>query len=149
MQSEFQAPMPGNIPPKPLVAKLPVALGVIGVLLLTGLFIWGIFWAATAHADVIEALRDIVIIALALGSCLFGIAFIIMLIMIIRLVNMLEFEIKPILQQTNETIGTLKGTTTFVSQNVVKPVTRASSYAAGLRRGLKVLLGDPRHNLPD
>lgn len=149
MQSEVQAPISGNIPPKPLVSRLPVALGVIGVLLLTGLFIWGVFWAATAHPDVIEALRDIVIIALALGSCLFGVAFIIMLIMIIRLVNMLEFEIKPILQQTNETIGTLKGTTTFVSQNVVKPVTRASSYAAGMRRGLKVLFGDPRHNLPD
>lgn len=149
MQSEFQAQIPANTPPKPLVSRLPVALGVIGILLLTGLFIWGIFWAATQHPDIIEALRDIVIIALALGSCLFGIAFIIMLVMIIRLVNMLEFEIKPILQQTNETINTLKGTTTFVSQNVVKPVTKASSYAAGVRRGLKVLLGDPKHNLPD
>ena len=149
MQSEFQAQIPGNIPPKPLISRLPIALGVIVILLLTGLFIWGVFWAATAHPDIIEALRDMVIIALALGSCLFGIAFIIMLIMIVRLVNMLEFEIKPILQQTNETINTLKGTTTFVSQNVVKPVTKASSYAAGVRRGLKVLLGNPRHNLPD
>lgn len=148
METQLQAQIPTNNAAKPLVSRIFVVLGVIGILLLAGLFIWGIFWAASAHPDVIESLRDMVIIALALGSCLFGISFIIMLIMIIRLVNMLEFEIKPILQQTNDTIGTLKGTTTFVSQNVVKPVTKASSYATGLRRGLKVLLGDPRNNLP-
>ncbi|MCA9938554.1 MAG: hypothetical protein KC418_07930 [Anaerolineales bacterium] len=149
MENSYQAQLPAPTSAKPLVSRIGVAAGVIGVLLIVGLIIWGIFWAATQHPTAVESLRDIVIIALALGSCLFGVAFIIMLVMIVRLVNMLEFEIKPILQQTNETIGTLKGTTTFVSQNVVKPVTKASSYVAGVRRGVKVLFGDPRNNLPD
>ena len=70
-------------------------------------------------------------------------------VMVVRLLNMLEFEIKPILEKTNETLGTVRGTTTFVSQNVVQPVTRASSYVAGIRKGIAVLFGDPRKNLPD
>jgi hypothetical protein len=67
--------------------------------------------------------------------------------MVVRLINMLEFEIKPILEKTNETVGMVRGTTVFVSQNVVKPVTTASSYIAGVRRGLATLFGDPRKNL--
>ena len=134
---------------KPLVQKWMVYAGILITLLLIGLLIWGIFWVATNQPEAIEAMRDIMIIALALGACLMGIAMIIITVMIIRLVNLIEFEIKPILQQTNETIGTVKGTTTFVTQNVVKPVTKISGYAAGLRRGLKVLFGDARNNFPD
>jgi hypothetical protein len=36
-----------------------------------------------------------------------------------------------------------------VSQNVVKPVTTASMYVAGIRRGIQILFGDPRRNLTD
>lgn len=123
--------------------------GAILALVLLALFTWFVIWAASNYAPTIEALRDIFIIALALESCLFGIILVIMLIMIVRLVNMLEFEIKPILEKTNETVGMVRGTTSFVGQNVVKPVTRATAYAAGIRAGLKALLGDPRKNLPD
>ncbi|MCB9432019.1 MAG: hypothetical protein H6668_08535 [Ardenticatenaceae bacterium] len=134
---------------KKAVPTLYVVLGVVGILLLVGLFIWGILWLASHSGPQLEAIRDIVIIALALESCIFGVAFILLLIMVIRLINMIEFEVKPILQKTNETVGTIRGTTQFVSQNVVKPVTKASSYMAGIRRGLTVLLGNPRRNLHD
>ena len=123
--------------------------GVILALLLLALFTWFVIWAASNHAPTIEALRDIFIIALALESCIFGVILVIMLVMIVRLVNMLEFEIKPILEKTNETVGMVRGTTTFVGENVVKPVTRATAYAAGVRAGLKALFGDPHKNLPD
>lgn len=126
-----------------------IIVGIILTLLFSALLIWLIVWAATNHAPELEALRDIFIIALALESCFFGLIMVIMLVMMIRLVNMLEFEIKPILEKTNETVGMVRGTTTFVSQNVVRPVTKATSYIAGLRRGLQVLLGDPKKNLPD
>lgn len=132
---------------EPLVPTKYIVIGVIVSIVLMVLFIAFVLWAARYHAMTIEALRDIFIIVLALESCIFGIALMILLVMVIRLVNMLEFEIKPILERTNETIGMVKGTTTFVSENVVKPVTTASSYAAGIRRGLKTLFGDPRKNL--
>ena len=77
-------------------------------------------------------------------SCLSGIILILLLIAMIRLINMLEFELKPILLKTNETLGTIRGTTTFVSQNVVRPMATATSYIAGVRRGVATLFGNPR-----
>lgn len=134
---------------KRLVPTVYVVLGIVLLLVLAGLFIWGIVWLAQNQADNIEAVRDIFIIALALESCLFGIVLLMMLIMVIRLVNMLEFEIKPILEKTNETVGMVRGTSAFVGQNIVKPVTKATSYAAGIRRGFQALWGDPKKNLRD
>lgn len=141
--------IPQNQQRKPLVPTLWIVLGVILFLVLGGLFIWGIIWLANTQGPALEAIRDIFIIALALESCLFGIVLMLLLVMVIRLVNMLEFEIKPILEKTNETVGMVRGTTFFVGENVVKPVTTLTSYAAGLRRGISALFGDPRKNLSD
>ncbi|MCB8983894.1 MAG: hypothetical protein H6659_08725 [Ardenticatenaceae bacterium] len=140
-------PMTAEPPRSQLVPTRYVVIGITVALLLMAVFIAFVIWAARYHAATIEALRDIFIIALALESCIFGIALMILLVMVIRLVNMLEFEIKPILERTNETIGMVRGTTVFMSENVVKPMTTASSYAAGVRRGIRTLFGDPRKNL--
>jgi uncharacterized protein YacL len=131
------------------IPRLYVAIGIIVALVLAVLFILAIVWLARTQAATVEALRDVMIIALALVSCIFGITLMLLFVMVVRLLNMLEFEIKPILEKTNETLGTVRGTTSFVSQNVVQPVTKASSYVAGFRRGVVVLFGDPRKNLPD
>jgi len=116
------------------------------VLLFIGFVLFAV-WLASTQAATIAAVRDILIIALALESCLFGIVLMLLLVMVMRMVNMLEFEIKPILEKTNETVGTLRGTTTFVSQNVVKPAIRTKAQMAGLRQALKTLFGSPRDNI--
>ncbi len=134
---------------RPLIRRLYVALGVISILLLAGLFIWGLVVVGRNFGLQVEVIRDLFIIVLALESCLFGIALLIMLVMLIRLVNTVEFEIKPILQKTNETVSTVRGTTQFISQNLVRPTITASSYVAGVRQGVKTLFGDPKRNLPD
>lgn len=126
-----------------------VIIGVIVVLVLGIALILGIVYLARTFPAEIEAIRDVFIIALALESCLFGVVLMLMLVMLIRLVNTVEFEIKPILEQTNETMGTIRGTSTFVSKNVVQPVTKATGYLNGVRRGVRVLFGNPRKNLPD
>jgi uncharacterized integral membrane protein len=133
---------------EPMISKTYIIIGVVAALALAALLIWGVIYLASNHATTVEGVRDILIIVLALESCIFGIVLIMLLIMVVRLVNMLEFEIKPILQKTNETVSTLRGTTTFVSKNVVKPVTKANSYVAATRRALRVLFGDPDRNLP-
>lgn len=135
---------------KKLISVKPLYI-VLAVILALGLLIgsvWGIIWLARTQASTVEAVRDILLIVLAIESCLFGIVLLFMLLMIVRLVNMLEFEIKPILEKTNETVGTIRGTTTFVSQNVVKPVNEVRVQMAGIRRALKTLFGNPRNNLP-
>ncbi len=148
MQESYSTPLAAQNN-APLVKRGWLIAGIVVILLLTILIGWGVIWAAINHPDLLEALRDVMIIALALGSCLMGLSLILITIMIIRLVNMLEFEIKPILHQTNETLAIARGTTDFVSQSVVKPVARLSGYAAGLRRGAQALFGDPRNNLPE
>lgn len=132
-----------------LIRTRYLILGGLGALILLALFVIFVLWAADNFAPELEAIRDIFIIALALETCLFGIVLVVMLLMLVRLVNMLEYEIKPILEKTDETVGMVRGTTTFVGQNVVKPVTKATAYVAGVRRGLRVLFGDPSRNLPD
>lgn len=131
---------------------IPTVYAVIGVivLLILGIgLIVGVFYVAQNYPAELEALRDVFIIALALESCVFGIVLMLMLLMLIRLVNMLEFEIKPILEQTNETVGNVKGTSTFVSTKVISPVIRATSVISGVRKGAQALFGDPNRNLPD
>lgn len=142
--SEVSSPVE---PRQKAIRTIYVVAGVLVVLGLAGLLIWGVVWLARTQPAEVEVVRDLFIIGLALESCLFGVVLMLLLVMIIRLVNMLEFEIKPILEQTNETIGMVRGTTNFVSQNVVRPVATASGYVAAVRRGLQVLFGNPRRNL--
>lgn len=145
-QVEYEPP-PAQQPE--IIPRAYVIIGVIVAVVAVVLLVLGVVWLATTQGAKMEALRDMMIIVLALESCLFGIVLMLLLLMIIRLVNMLEFEIKPILEKTNETLGTVRGTTTFVSDHVVKPVSRVSGYVAGFRSGVRTLFGDPRRNMPD
>jgi hypothetical protein len=139
----------GNSRQSEFIPTVYVAVGVTVIIILMVALLIGVLWLAQNYPTQIESVRDIFIIALALESCLGGIVLILMLIMLIRLFNTLEFEIKPILEQTNETLGTVRGTSTFVSKNVVQPVVVTRSYFAGIRRGFQALFGNPRKNLPD
>ncbi len=132
---------------EPLVPVKYIVVGVVVTLIVAVLFIALLVYLALNYADTIIVVRDIFIITLGIMSCLSGIVLILLLISIIRLINMLEFELKPILLKTNDTLGTIRGTTVFMSENVLGPVTKASSYMAGLRRGVSTLFGDPRRNL--
>jgi tellurite resistance protein TehA-like permease len=130
------------------IPTLYVVIGVVAIILVAVAFTVGVVLLAKYFPAELEAIRDVFIIALAFESCVFGIVLMLMLVMLIRLVNTVEFEIKPILEQTNETMGTVRGTTTFVSKNVVRPVVKAKSYVAGFRGGFRSLFGNPKDNLP-
>jgi hypothetical protein len=84
-------------------------------------------------------IRDIAIIIIALESIIIGALLGILVWQVWRLVKLLQREVQPILQNTQETINTVRGTTSFVSDNVVNPVVSASSRVAGMRRTLQVL----------
>lgn len=132
---------------EPFIKPAYIVAGVVVTLVVSTLFVALLVYLAVNYAPTILIVRDIFIIALGLMSCLSGIVLILLLISIIRLINMLEFELKPILLRTNDTLGTIRGTTVFMSENVVRPMTTASSYVAGIRRGISTLFGDPRRNL--
>ncbi len=110
----------------------------IAVLLL-GLIVTGIVFLAKADPSTTSQVRDIFIIFLALESLVIGIVLVILVLQITSLMNLLQNEVKPILQSTTETINTLKGTTQFISQNLVEPVIKVNSYTAGIRRLISLL----------
>jgi len=147
----LEAPQPSIQPPQleqeKLVPTKYVVGGVVIVTILTVLFIATIVFLANNYAPTIEALRDIFVIILSLVSCLFGIIIVILTVMVVRLVNMIEFEIKPVLERTNETMMMVRGTTTFMSENIVKPATTASGYAAAIRQGWKAMFGNANDQL--
>lgn len=92
--------------------------------------------------------RDLAIIILAIESIVIGVILTVLVIQVIRLVRLLNEEVLPILRSTQETVSAVRGTTTFMSDHLVQPVVKASSYAAGARQAVTVLLGLRPGNKP-
>jgi len=46
-------------------------------------------------------------------------------------VNLLQTEVKPILENTQETVKTAQSTVEFMSENLTEPVIRASGFLSG------------------
>jgi len=69
-----------------------------------------------------EQLRDVFIIFMALESLIIGIALVVLIVQLSTLINLLQNEIRPIINSTNETVNTIKGTARFVSDNLAEPV---------------------------
>ena len=87
------------------------------------------------------SVRDLSIIILALESLVVGVLLSVLIVQVTRLIRMLRDEVMPILYSTQETLGTVRGTATFVSDRVVQPVVKMSSYTAGVRQAVSVLFG--------
>ena len=86
-----------------------------------------------------ERIRDIFIIIVALESLVIGVALVILLIQLASLINLLQNEVRPILQATNETINTLRGTAEFLGESVVEPVIKLNGYLASIQRVLELM----------
>jgi hypothetical protein len=83
--------------------------------------------------------RDLSIIVLAVESIIIGVMLAFLIIQIQRLITMLDKEIKPILDSTNETVSTVRGTTTFVTKRLISPVVEVASFFSGARRAAQML----------
>jgi hypothetical protein len=90
--------------------------------------------ALTRNPGAATNVRDIFIIFMAVESLIIGAALVVLVIQIAGLINLLQNEVKPILQSTSDTVNTLRGTTEFLSENLVEPVIKLNSYLAGLRK---------------
>lgn len=89
----------------------------------------------------VQVIRDIFIIILALASIIVGVLMVLLIQEIRNLINTLQRDVQPILNSVNETASTVKGTTNFVSDQVVRPVASAVGMAAGARNAFAALLG--------
>jgi hypothetical protein len=78
---------------------------------------------------------------LALVTIVIGLFLVILVFQLQSLIVLLRDEVKPILDSANQTASTVRGTTTFVSDSVVKPMIGAASFAAGVGRTVRILTG--------
>lgn len=114
-----------------------VKAAIVGAgLLLVALF-GGVIFLLTRNPAFTANLRDIIIIMVALIGLLImiiiGAILIVLVYYIQSLVAMLRDEIKPVLMQVNQTVNTVRGTTTLVSDNIAKPVIKVAGFMAGVK----------------
>ncbi len=118
----------------PATRKNKTWLFILIAALVVGVLVTGIVLLAGPGKAYTSQVRDIFIILMALVSLVIGVALIVLIIQIAALINLFQNEIKPILKSTNDTVNTLKGTTTFLSENLASPVIKINSSYAGLRK---------------
>jgi len=128
----------------PKTSTTRVWLFVILALVLLGLLVFGIVMLAMAPEGTTARVRDIFIIFMALESLILGVGLIILIVQLATLINLLQNEIKPILDSTNQTVNNLKGTTQFLSNNLVEPVMKLNEYLAGLKKLFEIIRPDRR-----
>lgn len=131
-----QPPTPASTSSKWTVQRIVIIAaavlgGVIVLLFLVGLA-FAIFSDAPNTASVIQVIRDLVIIVMALEFMVIIGALAILILQIARLINLLQNEVKPVLQNTQEAVNSARGTVEFVGNNVTQPFIRASGFLAGV-----------------
>jgi hypothetical protein len=134
------APKPQPLSQQELARRQKILItGIIagGIILIVGFLF--IFWVLLQPGIPTDRIRDIFVIFLALETLLVGIAVIILMVQVASLVNLLQNEVRPMLESTNETINTLRGTTEFLSENLVEPVIQLNGYLASLQRMLELM----------
>jgi len=89
-------------------------------------------------------IRDIFIIFMALEALVIGVALIILVIQVASLLNLVNNEIRPIISDAQETITNIRSTSTFLSDELVKPAIKLNSFVAGFKQILKMILSKKR-----
>ncbi|MBI9048546.1 MAG: hypothetical protein JEZ00_03950 [Anaerolineaceae bacterium] len=107
---------------------------VIGGIVVVALIVLGLVFLFRQDAQTTGQIRDVFIIFFALESLIIGAALIVLVVQLAVLINLLQNEIKPIIDSTNETVHTIKGTAVFLSDNMVQPVIKLNEYLAGLQK---------------
>jgi hypothetical protein len=110
----------------------------VGAVVLLVVVIAAVIFLLQPNTDTAR-IRDVFIIFMALVSILIGFTLVILIAQMARLLNLLQNEIKPILDSTQETAAHLRGTTVFLSDNLVEPVIKLNEYMAGFSEFAKLV----------
>ena len=113
--------------------KLYAILGGVGALVVLALIIWGLYSLGGADQAPLERLRDVAII---FNILLFALT-VVLLAAITAALGFLALQIKdrviPLLEEGTALLKQVRGTTTFVSEEAVKPIVSAAGSVARFR----------------
>jgi hypothetical protein len=105
------------------------------------------------NEEATQVIRDIAIVFVAVETFLIGLAMLLLIFQIQTLIQVLRDEVQPLLRSVNDTASTVRGTTAFVSQNVVSPFIKLAGFTAAVQRVTSDLIhivgaARPRSNSP-
>ena len=96
--------------------RLPAIIGITLVLMFVTITV--LLVMLVRNPELTQLIRDIMIIALAIEGLFIGIAIILAIFQITKFIRLLQDEIKPILEQANETLSTVRSTAGMVNENL-------------------------------
>jgi hypothetical protein len=109
-----------------------IGIAVIAVLILLS-------FVGMIALGIIEEVRDIVIILLAIESLVVGGVTLFLLYQVIMLLTLIREELIPLIQSAQDTVNSARGTTVYVSRKIVAPSVRAATTVARLQTMARVL----------
>ena len=150
-QQEQQPVQPPPPTPEELAAireaerkqKTILASIIVGIVLIVAILGVAIYFLLQPDTPT-DKIRDVFIIVVALETLIIGVALIVLIVQLASLINLLQNEVRPILNATTDTVNTLRGTAEFLGENVVEPVIKLNGYLAGLKRMLELLGVKPK-----
>lgn len=138
-------PAPAEQAPQTLTAEEAAAkrtrfIMIGGAILLVVLLVGAIVLMAVFD-EATPVIRDIAIVLVAVETFLIGLAVLLLVFQLQVLIQVLRDEVQPLLHSVNDTASTVRGTTEFVSHNLVSPIIKAAGFTAGVRQVLSDLIG--------
>lgn len=91
--------------------------------------------------------RDIAIILVALEILIMNALLVVLIWQVWRLVKMIGAEMKPVIKDGQETVGTVKGSAEFVSASFINPLITTSSRLAGIWRSVNVIRSELKSSM--
>ena len=123
-----------------VISKKVIITGIVAVVLVAALIVvFAIFLLKPENSQTTEQIRDLFIILMAFESLVIGIALVILIVQLSSLINLLQNEIRPIINSTSDTVNTLKGTATFISDNLSEPVIKLNQFMAMISQFFNIL----------
>jgi hypothetical protein len=126
-------------PMDPRAKKMIVIVSIAVVVIVLALLGAGFFLYSRPEATTF--LREIAVIVLAFETLVVIFFLGVMTVLLIYVILTLEREIKPVLNATSETIYTVRGTTTFVSDTVVSPIIEVASIVGAVKGAAQAIAG--------
>ena len=131
MGAEFQESNPKT------GCRLPAIIGITLVLMFVTITV--LLVMLVRNPELTQLIRDIMIIALAIEGLFIGIAIILAIFQITKFIRLLQDDIKPILEQANETLSTVRSTAGMVNENLTGPIMKIAGTLSGTMRFLKMI----------
>lgn len=115
-------------------AKRALTFAIVFFLLFIAILVVSFIGFTRMEAERTANIRDVFIIVLAIEALLIGMALFVLILQTGMMMNILQNQIKPILEDTQVTMQKVKSTTTFLAKYAVKPIIRMNSYSAGFKK---------------